>query len=369
MSTIPDAKSTARTAAPRSAARTDVAPEPAATSTSSVPARTPSRSSIGSAYIAVNPANDSSYPAAPSLHPWGNWSSFTVHPLLWEFGRPAVGTAAHFDTLRQPVPSTVWPVTELPPDIPPWSPLARQDRSAHGGVRTAPPPDVADVALTEGAAAQGVGADGATIDGATTDGTATGVRRRRIAIWITAGLVAAIVVAIATTSIRTDDPAAPPVATVRPPLPTTTPADPSPLTSRVALGNGWTVRVRSFDRNATSLVAPLNPDTELPGGQRYVIADLEMTYLDGAPESQSPFYGVDIALVAADGTTITPADTPCNAPKPAFDMTAELDRGRAARGNVCFAVEPEQLKGLQLVAEPSMTYGSTPSYFELSTQS
>ena len=93
--------------------------------------------------------------------------------------------------------------------------------------------------------------------------------------------------------------------------------------TRVALGNG-SDRARCWPRTPQR-PAPLQPAStpgprRWPKGQQYVLIDLEMTYVDGATETDSPFHGVDLAVVGDDGELVTPADSPCTAPAPAFDV-------------------------------------------------
>ena len=179
------------------------------------------------------------------------------------------------------------------------------------------------------------------------------------------GLVVALVMAVSVLATGPSAPEPAPTTVVRDPQPATSAENPAPPGTRVALGNGWTALVRWWDRDSTDVVEELNPRTTLADGEQYLSIDLEMSYVDGEPESESPFYGVDITLVTDDGTTITPADAPCTPPDPVFDVLTELERGRAERGLICFPVDGEQVEAPQLILEPSMTYGSTPSHLGL----
>ena len=178
---------------------------------------------------------------------------------------------------------------------------------------------------------------------------------------------------VAITDVGTDtlvtidgDPAPPPTTTVRTPLPTTTFEAPAPPGTKVALGNGWSVVVRGFNPDSTRALQPLNRDSPpLEKGQRRVMVDVEMTYLDGRAAAQAPFDGVDLAVLGDDGRLITPADTPCVPSAPTLDQSTELSRGATVRGRLCFAVDAAVVPTLRLVAEPSMTFGSEPSYLAL----
>lgn len=251
-------------------------------------------------------------------------------------------------------------MTERPPDIPPWSPLAH--RAREGGADTAPwlGPAGTTVVQDEPFVPAPDGED-------TAAATSTGGRGAR-AIWLVAGLLGGIVLALVlAAAIGDDGPAPSPTTVVRAPLPTTSAGAPAAIGTRVAVGNGWTVAVRGADAGATRPLQQLNKDREpLEKGQQYVLIDLEMSYVDGAPDAESPFYGVDLSVVGEDGTVVTPADSPCTAPAPAFDMSTELTRGSSERGRICFAVATDQVASLRLVAEPSMAYGSDPSWFALS---
>jgi len=179
------------------------------------------------------------------------------------------------------------------------------------------------------------------------------------------GLVVALVVAVSILATAGGSDELSPTTTVRTPLPATSAENPAPAGTRVALGNGWTALVHGWNRNSTDVVAELNPRSTLVDGEQFLSIDLELAYLDGGPDSESPFYGVDVTLVIDDGTTVTPADAPCTPPDPVFDLISELTRGQAERGLICFPVDGAQVESPQLVLEPSMTYGSTPSHLGL----
>jgi hypothetical protein len=206
-------------------------------------------------------------------------------------------------------------------------------------------------------------------DGTAVDRAIAPARGARV-VWLVAGLLGGVVLALALAAMLGDDgrPAPTPTTVVRAPLPSTSAAAPAAIGTRVALGNGWTVAVRGVDAGATRPLQQLNKSRPpLAKGQQYVLIDLEMSYVDGVPDAESPFHGVDLSVVGEDGTVVTPADSPCTAPAPEFDMSTELARGRSERGRVCFAVDSEQVASLRLVAEPSMAYGSAPSWFSLAT--
>lgn len=152
---------------------------------------------------------------------------------------------------------------------------------------------------------------------------------------------------------------------LRDPAPPTSADDPAVAGTRVALGNGWTVMVHGWDPAATPTLTPLNPSLSPTDEQAMVLIDLEMTYLDGERRSESPFYGVDLAVVGDDGQVVTPADTPCVASEPAFDIHDPLDQGSSRRGGICFVVASEQVDSLMLTAAPSMTPLAQKTWFEL----
>jgi hypothetical protein len=185
---------------------------------------------------------------------------------------------------------------------------------------------------------------------------------------VAAGALAALVLALVVSSAFGGSDPAPSTTTtaVRAPLPATTADDPAPVGTRVALGNGWTVAVLAFNPDATRALAPLNRDAPaLEEGQVRVLIGIEMTYIDGMPDTESPFLGVDLSVRDADGNVTTPADTPCSVGDSELYTTTEMTRGEGRRGNICFAVDAESVDSLLLVASPSMAFGARPSYFEL----
>lgn len=246
-------------------------------------------------------------------------------------------------------------MTELPPDIPPWSPLADRGRTQEAVDAYA---RATGTVLTD---------DAPPAPGDTTDGQPPPRRWPRLLLGLVAGVLAGVVLALVVASaFGGSDPVPTTTTVVRAPLPATTADDPVPVGTRVALGNGWTVAVLGFDPDATRDLARANRDApELEEGQVRVLIGLEMIYLDGVPDAESPFLGVDLSVRDADGNVTTPADTPCVAAEPALDTTTELTRGAGRSGNVCFAVDADSVDSLLLVASPSMTFGARPSHFAL----
>ncbi len=242
-------------------------------------------------------------------------------------------------------------MSEPPPEIPSWSPLEERarklgDELAAGGTDT----DTRVVPQLEAAA----------------DHAAPTRPRTRRWWWSAAVLVVGALGVLLVATVTSGDDGRPPATTmVRAPQPSTSDADPAPTGTRVALGNGWIVAVRGAVEVATDEVLAASPDTSVPEGQELVLVDLEMSYIDGAAERESPFEGVDLSVVGTDGRVVTPSDVACTPPAPALDLLMALERGAVAEGRVCFAVPAEQTVGLRLVAEPSMTYGSQPSWFAL----
>lgn len=244
-------------------------------------------------------------------------------------------------------------MSELPPEIPPWSPLVGRD------------PTAATIAGETAGDASVSSSDGDSVE----PGTAPTARPSKLGRVVTA-LAALAVLAIVAASLAalggTAEDVSPPSSTARRPVPATTWEQPAPLGTMVSLGNGWNVTVGDADLQASDAVQPLNPDHPLPAEQVYVLVQLTLYYLDGAEASESPFYGVDLGLVGDDGRLVTPADSPCIAPEPALDLETELARGESASGRICFAVDAASAPALRLVAQPSMSFGARTSYLALS---
>lgn len=246
-------------------------------------------------------------------------------------------------------------MTELPPGTPPWSPLADRDRTAEAADAYA---RATGTVLTEDAP---LAPSDSVVE------QVPGSRWPRLLLGLAVGVLAGVVLALAVASaFGGSDPVPSTTTVVGAPLPTTSADDPAPVGTRVALGNGWTVAVLGFDPDATRDLARANQDgSALDEGQVRVLIGLEMIYLDGVPETESPFLGVDLSVRDADGNVTTPADTPCVPSDPVFDTASELARGAGRRGNLCFVVDADSVDSLLLVASPSMAFGATPSHFAL----
>jgi hypothetical protein len=238
-------------------------------------------------------------------------------------------------------------MSELPPDIPPWSPLVGREP---GQIATIGEPD---------ATAPAPEPDG---PGSESPGTAHRAGRWVVIVAVLA-VLAASAVAVAVGRDAAD--LSPPPTTVRQPVPATTWEEPAPLGTMVALGNGWTITVQEASVRANAGVRPLNADRPLEAGQTYVLMRVELYYLDGPSDQDAPFYGVDLGVMGEDGRLITPADSPCTAPKPELNLESEVAQGSSALGHLCFAVDATQSDSLRLVAEPSMSFGARPSYLAL----
>lgn len=186
-----------------------------------------------------------------------------------------------------------------------------------------------------------------------------------------AAVVAALVTGIMTRDVVPSGPAdrdvvQRPAPTVRDPSPPTSPDHPAEPGTRISIGNGWTVMVHGWDPDATAELAPLNPAGSVVEGQVMVLLDVEMTYQAGDRPADSVFYGVDLAVVTADGTVVTPADTPCVATDPKLDPYERIELGVTRRGNICFVVDTDQVEHLQMTAAPSMAPQGDTSWFALS---
>jgi hypothetical protein len=256
-------------------------------------------------------------------------------------------------------------VTEPPPEIPPWSPLADRARTlgdelaAAGATSTdTRPPDEPVDEERPGPDAGDAGRRS----------TRSGGRWWRLVAVLALAVMAVSLMAMVAVRDGHDMQSPSTTTVVRAPQPSTSEADPAAIGTLVSLGNGWTVSVGGPLTVATDEVLASAPDTPVAEGAALVLVDLEMSYTDGRADSESPFEGVDLSVVGDDGLAVTPSDDPCPAPAPALDQLSPLERGGVAAGRVCFTVPAEQTAGLRLVAEPSMAYGSQPSWFALEPQ-
>jgi len=134
---------------------------------------------------------------------------------------------------------------------------------------------------------------------------------------------------------------------------------PVPLGTDVDLGNGWHLKVISFDP------APEMGDQKAPDGRTWVSVGLVATYTGGEEEADSPFFGMDIEIVGDSGVAARRSDAACFAPDPEFDNLADVYSGGSVEGNFCLAVPAGDVGTAVLVARPSMAMDSTRTYFAL----
>ncbi|AQQ15756.1 hypothetical protein CGLAU_09015 [Corynebacterium glaucum] len=127
--------------------------------------------------------------------------------------------------------------------------------------------------------------------------------------------------------------------------------NPLPLGTAIS-GSDWTATVNSVDLDATEAVIAANPFNDAPGeGQKYILADVTLTYTGDDPQGSTPWASID--YVTIDGTTISSTDNIAVAPNQ-LDTLTTLYGGGSVSGNIPLLVPADTADQGVLAVEPDM---------------
>lgn len=127
--------------------------------------------------------------------------------------------------------------------------------------------------------------------------------------------------------------------------------NPLPLGTAIS-GSDWTATVNGVDLNATEAVVAANPFNDAPGeGQKYILADVTLTYTGDDPQGSTPWASID--YVTVDGTTISSTDNIAVAPNQ-LDTLTTLYGGGSVSGNIALLVPADTADQGVLAVEPDM---------------
>ena len=140
------------------------------------------------------------------------------------------------------------------------------------------------------------------------------------------------------------------VTTIKPSPFSTYSEDPnSDLGSRnnpIALGkpvlvNDWQVQVISVNKDATKIVLNADPYTSPPSSnERFLILKIRAVYVGN--ESSEPSSDLTFKIVGSRGNSFSKS---CGYSVDTFDNNGETFPGASVEGNLCFAVETNQIDG------------------------
>lgn len=105
---------------------------------------------------------------------------------------------------------------------------------------------------------------------------------------------------------------------------------------------GWSLQITDVELDAWSVVSAENQFNDPPAdGYQYALFTVEATY-DGDAEPVDPYWTFDFAIVGSRGNTF---DDGCGViPSPLRDV-GDMYAGATGSGNVCIAVEADQIEG------------------------
>lgn len=136
--------------------------------------------------------------------------------------------------------------------------------------------------------------------------------------------------------------------------------NPLPIGTSGQVGD-WSITVAAVDTDAADTVAATNQFNDPPGeGQQFVIVGLQATYT--GEDSGSYWIEVSNKILGASGNTF---DQRCGVIPEDISDTGETFGGATVEGNICLAVDSDQLDGALLIVEESFSFDSTRLFFAL----
>ena len=141
--------------------------------------------------------------------------------------------------------------------------------------------------------------------------------------------------------------------TPRPPLPGTTRANPIPLGSEVALGDGWRLKVLSSTPDATAAVLDENQFNDPPkAGEQFFMARVSATFTGAGSGRFEGSYR--LRAVGAAAVSYSEFENSCGE-IPDELTESEVFTGGTITGNVCWSIRSTDAASLVLYDDPIQT--------------
>jgi hypothetical protein len=139
--------------------------------------------------------------------------------------------------------------------------------------------------------------------------------------------------------------------------------NPLPLGTVIDLA-GWQVTISEVTADATELVMAENEFNDPPAdGRQFLLFRVEATYM--GDDSGDPWLDFSWAVVGAGGNTFSGGsmDDYCGVIPSPLDDAGEAFPGASVEGNVCFAVDADQVAGATIRVEETLSFDDTRAFF------
>lgn len=134
--------------------------------------------------------------------------------------------------------------------------------------------------------------------------------------------------------------------------PSSTKEAPVPIGTAITVSKGWDMKVNSANLDADAIVSGGNQFLQPDEGKKFVLINVTLTNNSGNPES--PLMDVDLSLLPPSGIAVDDMCIMGDVPDK-LDLSAQMQPGVAATGNVCFEAKADEIADSLLLAEPVFT--------------
>ncbi len=129
--------------------------------------------------------------------------------------------------------------------------------------------------------------------------------------------------------------------------------NPAPVGGAMQVAKGWDVKVNSATLDANAIAAQANQFNRPDQGNQFVMVNVSVTNKSSDP--QSPMMNIKLSLLPPTGVAIASYSAFVAQLPDALDLTAQMQPGATATGNVVFEVKSTDVPGSVLLAEPQFT--------------
>jgi len=130
-------------------------------------------------------------------------------------------------------------------------------------------------------------------------------------------------------------------------------SEPIPVGTATRVAKGWDVTVNSANLNADAILAADNQFSTPEAGSHFVLVNV--TVANNSDEPAMAMTNVSLSMLPASGVAIDSTFS-CVASVPdALDISASMQPGAVATGNVCFEVKEAEIATSLLLGAPTFT--------------
>ena len=134
-----------------------------------------------------------------------------------------------------------------------------------------------------------------------------------------------------------------------------TKASPAPVGTEVMAAKDWFVTVTTAEVNADATLLAINPLNTPSPGKRYVLVTVKVD--NKGDQGSDILSNIKLSLLTTDGEPITTLSCLAQVPD-RLSMSTQLEPGGTVTGRLCFEMDPADIPGTLMVAEPLFTLES-----------